>query len=118
MNCNNEPVVSETFPLPVGSYQTYAGDLWSQEYIIADRDTDEAFNLPERGWTDWRAYWGDVPLEVDVSDASDGVIRLIADATATRRGKTADFDLQADHPEKGPRTWIRGTLRNRQDVTK
>lgn len=114
MSCND--TVTTTFPLPAGTYTVYGGDDWRSPQFSVEDANGTPVNLSE--WTGWRGTWEpNVELGIDTSKLAEGKFRLALTGDDTRLGR-GDFDVEAEHPDLGRRTWIRGTLRRREDITK
>lgn len=116
----------EAPPVPI-----YAGDpalFYGSIQMVTDDVPDDL-----SAWSDWRATWAAapgsphvVPLTVDASQKSVGLIIVSASAVATRQMQTfrrhmidglGVWDLQAMNGAV-PRTWIRGRTTHREDQTK
>lgn len=110
-------------PAQVPAVAIYAGDYVEfPGYVITD---SEAVPLDLSAYTNWRAMWRrtaqsatSVELTVDSSQVAVGRIGIVADSTATRAmGASGVWDVQADDPD-GVQTFVYGTTRWREDVTR
>lgn len=117
------------FPASVPDVDIYAGDTfeWPALRFLSNGDPIDLTD-----WTDWAATWrpklgsaNSVVLEVDLTDAADGTVKVTASAADTRAmqnyvGEIFDgfgyWDLQATKAGV-VRTWVRGRTINGEDVT-
>jgi hypothetical protein len=103
----------------------YGGDTvhWPS-YTFTD-SSENVRNLDIEGWTNWTAQWrasvtahDALSLTVDASEASEGIIRLLASSDVTEAMNASGvWDLQSEN-NGIVRTWIRGATKYTRDVTR
>ena len=110
------------FPTLVPAVLVYAGDtITFPTYTITD---SAGTPVDLSAWT-WRAQWryvatADVAVELDVDDsqAADGIIKISADSTDSRAmGRDGVWDLQGTQGST-VQTWIYGPTEWVEDVTR
>lgn len=111
--------------VPEISLDVYAGDTWRASLVITDQG-GAPVDLTDPSWS-WRSQLrrdaSVVEVEVDVSRAAEGVLvlGLEPDVTQTLRGGELDVESRRVDPDSGRpivRTWLRASVRVRQDVTR
>lgn len=110
-----------SYPVVVPDWQVYAGDTFTQTYVVTDSTTGLPLNLAAWGsWAAaWRPYQGSdvVVLSVSTVGLASGQITVSATAaqTAAMDGPGV-WDVQAVNAGT-VRTWLRGKTAFVQDVT-
>lgn len=118
------------FPASVPDVDVYAGDTFEWPPFTF---TTNGEPIDLTAWTGWTATWRPAPgspdsvdLDINLTGAAAGTVKVTATAAATRAMQTlvpkifdgfGHWDLQAT---KGGavRTWLRGQTTNREDITR
>lgn len=116
-----------SFPINVSKSVNpiYSGDAWLFTCVFTRPDALLPIDLPEEGWSNWRAQWRPyaksstyIDLIVDETQAANGRITLSMSQEDTASIDTNGvFDLEAVQ-EGLIRTWVRGDVLFKKDVTR
>lgn len=103
----------------------YSGDAWVFSCLFT-RDADGLpIDLVDEGWTNWRAQWRPyaksnvfIDLDVNETDAANGRISLsMSEENTADVESNGVFDLEATQAG-ATRTWVRGDVLFKKDVTR
>lgn len=109
------------FPVEIGDLPLYAGDTFTQSFVI--KEDDVPVNLTS--WTNWLCQYRVTPdaesaidLPLDVTNLATGRVAINIPATTVAEiSANGVFDIQAKQGDV-IRTWIRGYFIWTEDVTR
>lgn len=116
-----------SFPINVSKTVNpiYSGDAWVFSCLFTKAETGLPIDLNDEGWTNWRAQWRPyaksntfINLDVNTTDAAIGRISLsMSQENTSEIDSNGVFDLEATQ-EGATRTWVRGDVLFKKDVTR